>query len=296
MCLSIGEAAFNNTTIYSAEVQHPEQGLVHVLGYQNSAISYQPNAMLLPFPAEGKVTRDNLVNGAKFKDILKSYNTAVDNLDPNKRRARSMAKSFFLGGAAPAASYEVFESGSYTIALCEKPSALGFALKEIPADRRPELPYRFLLALTQLYPDWPIALCCFNRSMDDAEPLFWWYKPRFPNVLFAPAIDAHNGEPPDIEKMVTRDHSLAFASHASTREPLASLTSAINQVPAEHRWMFDARIAGREVQGTTGNRDFVVPVDQVRDVNTHPWLDVKVAKPPRNLPSAWDRLLGPDLV
>lgn len=298
MCLSISEAVFQNTTIYSAEVQRSD-GLAHVLGYQNQATSYGPNAMLLPFPAEGQVTRDNLVNGAGFKDILKVYQKAVKRLDPHVSLSRS-AKGFGDNrlGASDTLSYDVFESGSYTVALCEKASALGHALKEVPEGRRPNIPYPFLVELTRLYPDWPIALCCFNNNTEfEAEPLFWWYKPRFPNVLFAPAIDAHNGKPPQLDVMVDRDHSLAFASYASDRPIDPQVMRAIQQVPVEHLWMFDPRVSGRIIEGKTGNGDFEVPVNQVRDKNVPAWLDIKVAKPPQDIPGRWDRLLtGESLV
>jgi hypothetical protein len=289
--MSIGEAVFRKTTIYSAEVQRAD-GVAHVIGYQNRAVSYGPNAMLLPFPAEGKVTRDNLVNGAGFKDILNVYQQAVKRLDPNIRRSRSFS-DVRLGSAGPAAakSFEVFESGSYTVALCEKPSAIGHALKEVPESRRPNIPYPFLLELTRLYPDWPIALCCFNNSEFDAEPLFWWYKPRFPEVLFAPAIDAHNGKPPQLDIMVNRDHSLAFASYTSDRPVDPFVMSAIERVPFEHRWLFDPRVCGRILKSQTGNGDFAVPLNQVRDNTIPAWLDIKVAKPPQNIPTRWDRLL-----
>ncbi len=292
MCMSISEAIFRNTTIYSAEVQRSD-GLAHVLGYQNTAVSYGPNAMLLPFPAEGKVTRDNLVNGAGFKDILKVYQKAVKRLDPNVRISRSFSDDR-LGSAGPATakSFTVFESGSYTVALCDKPSALGLALKEVPEYRRPNIPYPFLVELTRLYPDWPIALCCFNNSEFEAEPLFWWYKPRFPEVLFAPAIDAHNGKPPQLDIMVERDHSLAFASYASDRPIDPQVMSAIEQVPFEHRWLFDPRVSGRIIKGKTGNGDFAVPVNKVRDKDIPAWLDLKVAKPPQDIPGRWDRLLA----
>lgn len=298
MCLSISEAEFKNTTIYSAEVQRND-GVAHVIGYQNKAVSYGPNAMLLPFPAEGKVTRDNLVNGAGFSDILKVYQKAVKRLDPNVRLSRSRSFSDDLLGAPAAAakSFDIFESGSYTVALCEKPASLGLALREIPERRRPNIPYPFLLELTRLYPDWPIALCCFNNEQFEAEPLFWWYKPRFPDVLFAPAIDAHNGKPPNLDIMVDRDHTVAFASHASDRPVDPFVQSAIERVPFEHRWLFDPRVCGRIIQGKTGNGDFAVPLHQVRDNTTPAWLDIKVAKPPQDILSRWDRLLlGESLV
>ncbi len=295
--MSISEAVFRNTTIYSAEVQRADEGLVHVIGYQNKAHSYGPNAMLLPFPAAGRVTRDNLVNGAGFKDILKVYQKAVQRLDPTARRAREFSSDLRLGSrSAVAKSFEVFESGSYTVALCEKASALGAALKEVPENRRPNIPYPFLQELTRLYADWPLALCCFNNAEFEAEPLFWWYKPRFPEVLFAPAVDAHNGKPPQLDTLVQRDHTIAFASYASDRPIDSFVMRAIEQVPFEHQWLFDPHLCGRTLKGPGGNGDFAVPTAQVRDQKVEPWLELKVAKPPQERPDQWDRLLNGSLL
>ncbi len=298
MCLTLEPATLSNTIIYAAEVMH-DAGLRHVIGYQNSVRSRSggPNAMLLPFPAEGRVGRENLVNGEKFKDILECYETAVERLRP-RSRSRNLTKGFSDGALLGAvASFEVFESGSYTIALAERADGLIPALAEIPVEKRPALTKPFVDALGELYPDWPIALCCFNGSMDEPEPLFWWFKPRFPEVLFAPAIDAHDGRPPSLEHQVQRDHTLAFASYASGRSVDTTLQYAIERkVPEEHRWLFDAHVCGRKFQGASPNGDFVQNLNKVRDPKTHGWLDLRVQAPPRDRPDKWAHLMGPDII
>ena len=295
MCCTLEPAELSDTIIYAAEVTHDAHGLCHVIGYQNTVTRRNPgpNAMLLPFPAEGRVGRDNLVNGADFPDILKAYDRAVERLKP---RTKSVVRGFagdMLLGAVASADYEIFESGSYTIALAQDASGLASALKEIPESKRPNLPAKFIVSLGKLYPDWPMALCCFDLNIDDAEPLFWWYKPRFPEVLFAPAIDAHNGEPPDLETDVWRDHTLAFGSYAAKLEDRDLLADIVHQVPKEHRWLFDAHVSGTQIHGNTGNGDFVISVDTVRRPKDR-WLgdDVPVALPPRDRPDKWSRLLN----
>jgi hypothetical protein len=300
MCCTLEPAVLTNTRIYAAEVMR-EGTLCHVIGYQNSVEtrSYGPNAMLLPFPAEGKVGRENLVNGAAFKDILGSYDEAVERLSPtSKSFSRGFDDDELLGAVAGAASrYEVFESGSYTIALAETPAALGHAVREIPENRRPKVPVRFLIALGKMYPNWPFALCCFEDSMEKPEPLFWWYKPRFPEVLFAPAIDAHDGNPPDMGARVQRDHTLAFASSLSNRPIDPNLQHDISkQVPKEHQWMFDARVCGRQIQEPTENGDFVYPLEMIRDPKVDGWLKPLVAAPPQDRPDRWAHIMGPDTI
>lgn len=52
MCISTGEAAFSGTIVYCGRQHHPVHGLIHVLGYQNTAVNLAdgPNAMLLHLP------------------------------------------------------------------------------------------------------------------------------------------------------------------------------------------------------------------------------------------------------
>ncbi len=299
MCCTFEPAKLSNTIIYAAEVLHlHDADLRHVIGYQNSVHSRRggPNAMLLPFPAKGKVGRENLVNGEKFKGILKRYETSVERYRP---RSRSFTKGLdsdrLLGSAV--SSFEVFESGSYTIVLAERSDGLIPALAEVPVEKRPALTKEFAQALGKLYPDWPIALCCFNGSMDEPEPLFWWFKPRFPEVLFAPAIDAHDGHPPNLEEQVHRDHTIAFASYASGRPLDKSLQRDIERtVPSEHQWLFSARVCGRKFEGSSRNGDFVHDVSEIRDPKVPGWLQLKVQAPPQDRPDKWTHLMGPDLI
>lgn len=297
MCCTLEPARLSKTRIYAAEVMRND-GLAHVIGYQNAVAGMPgPNAMLLPFPAEGRVSRDNLVNGEKFKSILGAYDDAVEALRPRRlSRARSFSKGVLLGSYDDS-DYEVFESGSYTIALAQKADALIPAVLEVPEARRPVVHPKFVEALGKLYPEWPIALCCFEGTMEGPEPLFWWFRPRFPEVLFAPAIDAHDGEPPKLDAHVRRDHMLAFASYASRRPINTTLQGEIErQVPPEHRWLFDPRVCGRKFDGVTHNGDFVYDLDTVRDEKVEGWLPVKVTAPPQDRPDKWAHLMAESVV
>jgi hypothetical protein len=53
MCVSTDRAEFSGTTLYAGRRHHPQHGLIHVLGYQNTAanLATGPNAMLLHLPA-----------------------------------------------------------------------------------------------------------------------------------------------------------------------------------------------------------------------------------------------------
>lgn len=292
MCITLEPARLSNTLIYAAEAQRNGETF-HVIGYQNKIHSTKgPNAMLLPLPAEGPLGQENVVDTRSFKGILDAYDHAVERLAPRLRSASKSAASPSFG-VATRGGFKVFKSGSYTIALAEKPTMLRRAIEHLPENVRPEIPGSFLVALNQLYPDWPIALCCFEGSIEAPEPLLWYFKPRFNRVLFAPAIDAHDGQPPKADDRVQRDHKLAFASYRSTRPMDRQLTAEIQRlVPIEHQWMFLPSVVGAKVDYTTGNGDFCLPVQAVLDERSPQYLKkVEVAPPPQALPSVYDRIV-----
>jgi hypothetical protein len=57
-----------------------------------------------------------------------------------------------------------------------------------------------------------------GRSLTiDAEPLLWWYEPKDPSHLFMPALDAHDGLPPEPGSDVDVDHVLVVGRTTSAR-------------------------------------------------------------------------------
>ncbi len=291
MCITLEPARLSNTFIYAAEARRNGETF-HVIAYQNRIKAKKgPNAMLLPLPAEGAVGSENIVDTRSFKGILDAYDRSVERLAP-KMRSRLLTKS--VNSLADSRGFQVFKSGSYTIALAEKPTMLRRAIEHVPENVRPEIPGSFLVALHQLYPDWPIALCCFDGAeVESPEPLLWYFKPRFNRILFAPAIDAHNGQPPNPGDVVERDHKLAFGSCRSTRPIDRQLVEDIQHiVPIEHQWMFMPSVVGTKISYRTGNGDFCLPVQAVLDERSPQYLDkVQVAPPPQALPSVYDRIV-----
>lgn len=177
-------------------------------------------------------------------------------------------------------AFEVFESGSYTIALVQKATALRQALMLMPGKVRPDISTGLIFALAKLYPDWPMALCCFEGGMSEPEPLFWWYEPRFPDRIFAPGLDAHDGGPPSVRGRVYRSHTLAFSALDSSASPDQHLWGQLQKnVPAEHRWMFNPRVCGRKVNEETPNGDFVYPLAEIRMPTNWGWIPLRVVAP-----------------
>lgn len=292
MCMTTRPAHLSNTIIYAAEAQRLGE-VVHVIGYQNKARSMGPNAMILPIPADGPLGPENVVDTRKFKNILTAYDKAIERLRP-KRLTRS-SKSFGHDNLLGSRGFQVFESGSYTIALADNPSSIRAALDQVPANKRIDISDAFLDGLGKLYKDWPLAVCCFDGNLEAPEPLLWWFKPRFSRVLFAPAIDAHDGNPPDPAVQVKRDHTLAFASYRSNRpHDDWGLIDEIQKVPAEHQWMFLPSVVGTKVLQPTGNGDFSLPVSAVLDERVPQYLGDKfdITPPPKDLPTVYDHILA----
>ncbi|MBK3633883.1 hypothetical protein ACGFNQ_13045 [Streptomyces asoensis] len=79
MCISTGEAAFSGTIVYCGRQHHPVHGLIHVLGYQNTAVNLAdgPNAMLLHLPARQRLTPGNFISAGRTGDVLRRMIDAV---------------------------------------------------------------------------------------------------------------------------------------------------------------------------------------------------------------------------
>ncbi len=251
MCITLRAAELSNTKLYAGEARRGDT-YVHVIAYQNKAATEGPNAMILPLPAAVMPGPENVVDTRRFKRFLDDMHDATRITVPGSRST--------LG--APDA--QVFDIGSYTVVLAASPSAVPEALARVPANKRPAVNALVLGAFEELYPGWPLAVCCWDGSFE-AEPLLWWYEPRIPDQLFAPALDAHDGQPPRTDARVRVDHHVAFGSTLrptgnavygygpdesgdNDDAPLPPLIAATGLLPP--------RVCGTRVTGTMPNGDF----------------------------------------
>ncbi len=256
--MSSGPAEFSKTVIYSAEVKNKDGEVRHVLGYQNHAdnISRGPNAMILPIPAD-TVSRDNVVDASDFSDVLDIYSEAVEKL---RNRSRSFTRLTLSYSASLA---DVFESGSYTIVLATEASQITEALERVPANKRPSISKELVDSLGKLYEGWPIAVCCFDGNKVAPEPMIWEFKPKFENILFAPALDAHTGGAPDLKANVQRSHKLAFHSYKMNLDTCLNTEIEYSDVPDKLLWLFGTKIKGAIVEGKTPNGDFAITIQDL---------------------------------
>ncbi|MFE7123864.1 hypothetical protein [Streptomyces sp. NPDC057617] len=207
MCVSMDQAEFSGTTLYAGRLRHDTHGLIHVLGYQNTAVNLAdgPNAMLLHLPAR-RMSRANFIPVGRSSDVLSRMVDAV-------RPVAGTRSGVALMGSDDSGRVEVFDHDIYTVLLATDPTLLHAALAQVPPHRRPRLNPLLLEFYADHYPGYPIAVCCFdNAAAEQAKPLLMWYEPMYPNRLTLPALDCHTGEPPDLKGKVPADHWVLYGT------------------------------------------------------------------------------------
>lgn len=264
MCMTIGKegAELSNTQIYVGEAVRDDK-LVHVLAYQNTAESYGPNAMILPFPTSEPMGPNNIIDTRGFGKFLTDIGEAT--------RMRMRSASFSLGskgfgGPAAAGVAQVFDSGSYTVILADHVAQVPEALTRVPADKRPEITTQFLIRFGMMYPKQPVALCCWSGTLK-SEPLLWIYEPKNPEVLFVPTMDAHDGGPPDLDAMVQTDHVISAGSRiVEVGSPVnyTDLMKTGGSLPSEFEGLLPSRVRGMKIKRMVKNGDMFISVPELR--------------------------------
>lgn len=261
MCCTIGNgvpAELTDTRLYAGEAMKDGK-YVHVLAYQNSAKTSGPNAMIIPFPTDVPMTEHNVIPTSKFKKFLN------DICEATAIRRRAFTKSAPIAVAAGTASLaQVFDVGSYTVILASKVSQVPEALKRVDASRRPEVTTQFLLHYGRLYPDQPVALCCWNGSIEKIEPLLWWYEPKNPDVLFIPTMDAHDGGPPDLNAEVKTDHIISVGSSIALSGDQVRYSE---ELPSVAKELLPLKVHGHRVPFNIQNGDSFVTVASLREAS-----------------------------
>jgi hypothetical protein len=246
MCITFGAAELSNTKLYAGEARRGDR-YVHVVAYQNKVATEGPNAMVLPLPAAVMPGPENVVDTRGFQRFLDDIHDATGEV------CRGMEAELTASLEA-----QVFDVGSYTVVLAASPLAVPGALAGVPANKRPAVNDRVLGAFDDLYPGWPLAVCCWDGSFE-AEPLLWWYEPRMPDQLFAPSLDAHDGQPPRADAMVQVDHHVAFGS---TLRPMGMVVHyrddqhVRHQRPVASTRLLPPRVRGTRLEGAMPNSDF----------------------------------------
>ncbi|MBI5044379.1 MAG: hypothetical protein HZC02_00425 [Candidatus Levybacteria bacterium] len=228
---------------------HPRDGHIHVLGYQNTAVNFSsgPNAMLLHLPGVGMSQR-NFIDTSSCRNILKDQ---VDAVTPRTRGGGYGS----LG--VKSAVVHVFEHDIYTVVLTEDPTLIPSALLSVPAHKRPSISRDLVNFYTTRFPGWSIALCCFdNREAKQAAPLLMWYTPLESEPgLRLPALDCHTGEVPDVDALVDVDHWV-IVSGPDLR--MGAPVHYSDRISPDQRLYLPTEVIGRSFRGRIPNGDFVI--------------------------------------
>jgi hypothetical protein len=261
MCCTLQPAQLSDTILYAAETEYLGKH-VHVLGYENRAENRfdGPNAMLLPLPSKEAMGPENIINTTPFKKVLKDLSHALVVQTFGSRG--NITKGVALRSAR---SVQVFDSGSYTVVLADNASDIHGALELVPENKRPPMNAEIFDAYAEWYPEWRMALCCFNGKISP-EPLLWWFEPKHKEILFAPALDSHNGRPPILDKKVAVDHSVVFGS---TLQPTGASVHYRDEIPDNAKPFFSTRIVGQAYghprPQVMPNGDFIMSVKRLHE-------------------------------
>jgi hypothetical protein len=252
MCVSVAEASFEGTIIYLAEVKI--NGTVfNVLGYGNTArnLSNTPNAMLLHFPAVN-VSGSNILDVSEYREILQDMKDITDFSGVGFSRMDE-GRSF--------SSVQFIQHGIYDILIARNPKDIPAALEQVAPEKRPPLRQELFDFYGEAFPDWPVALCCFNnQDVKGSDPLFWFYEPQQIDTFVFPGIDSHDGSLPNLNQKVRRDQYLVFGSYQMPENVGVSFCEKEDLSPHIQPYIAD-RLVGFQVPNTPKfmrNGDFAV--------------------------------------
>ncbi|WP_247593745.1 hypothetical protein [Streptomyces sp. S816] len=252
VCVSSSEAAFSGTVLYCGRQRHPEHGLIHVVGYQNTVVNLAdgPNAMLLHLPTRRLGPEQFLAVGGDG-DVLGRMVDAVT-------ASEAVRGGIDWMGAEDEPVVRVFEHDVYTVLLADDPTLIPTALHRVPWKRRPRIEPELLLFYAEHFPAHAVALCCFdNADARRAKPLLLWYPPNDPDQLVVPALDSHSGGAPELDAVVPVDHWVLFSSDEAGDEWGAAVEYP-RRMRHGLRGFLPDRVVGRYYGGgeTLGNGDF----------------------------------------
>lgn len=220
------------------------------------------NAMILPIP--DAVANIELIDTTTCPNFLKDIRSAL-----TPRTRGGLRRGSF--GADSAKSVRIIEFDVYTIVIAKNARDLTKVLKSeaIPAERRPALNDEIIKAYTKWYPNWAIAVCCFNNTdAQRAKPLLFSYEPTKQtdkDFLFVPTLDAHDGKAPDLNAKVDVDHTIFVStpdlpdSHGMTvfySDPAIALGVAE---------LLPRKVTGKVVTGSYRNGDVVFKCSDLKN-------------------------------
>jgi hypothetical protein len=245
MCITVNHAHLSNTKILSLPLENGN----HFIAYSNKVKnkSGKPNAMILPIPGE--------TNPSMFHNT-ESYRDFMNEITKKCRLGEDYLGMHFRGIlSAGKKGFERFELGMYTIGLSRNFQGAREFLNSLPEDKRPEISEKLKNFFEEKYAGWSFAVCVFDSEKEiDAQPIAFEYKPFSSSLIFFPTLDGHDGNAPDINELVTVDHTFIYEHTGEMTEEYEQKFVTLNiPVPdfLQHRKFRAIHVSGRQKNGDT---------------------------------------------
>lgn len=284
MCISMGPGTVFSGVV-TAGIQVSKD--VHALAYMNhaapdpflrrSSVGYGPNCMLLHVPG----TLRDLVPSRGHDDFLKKMGNVVPSLTPAMTlgMTRGGGMDSLLGATR---GFEIQQYGAYEVILADSAGVIGDALKEVSDAKRPQVNPAIVEWYGENYPDCAFVLACFNNEVEVADhPIVLTHAPNNPDVVFAPGLESHTGQPPALGAHErNRDFKVVFGSllagdDAGYQWDYGRDTHGVYELrgsDTQPRWpngrgrlddILPERVVGFYDEDSGANEDYVAKVDDV---------------------------------
>jgi hypothetical protein len=250
MCVTFAPARLSGTIVYIGK-----QKSTHVVGYQTTAISKGPNAIILHVP--GQIANDNLIDTRGFPNLFKNMR---DLLIPRPRNSFS-----FNSDEASSKTVDHHVCGLYDILVTDTPTAIPGALAQIPVEKRPNISAELMDYYSKpFFKGNKFLVWCFDE-IDEAnlkQPILFSYTPTDPDVLTIPGIDAHDGGVPKLG-LVDRDHWLLYGSYELDSSTHGTRVRYSDKIPSEIKQILPNKVIGKNFSAQTQNGDFTITAREI---------------------------------
>lgn len=220
MCVTSQPAIISDTMVLTTALNPG----THMTAYQNKALSHtgDANCMFLHLPGDSL----HLVQGIDATHgFMSDVTQSLPRLQPIER---GMSRSgSFRGSFNPAPRIE--EYGDYRVVFANKPEDTLTVLDQLPPEFRPTRVHSLeLLAhwYKRHFEGYGIILVCWRGTLAPTHPVAVSYEPFHPEYLFAPGVDGHDGNLPQLGAPIGRGFKVAFSQRGrdcahtvSYREP-----------------------------------------------------------------------------
>jgi hypothetical protein len=136
------------------------------------------------------------------------------------------------------------------------------ALERVPENKRPTISDDFLAGFGALYPEQPLAICCWE-GMLEAEPLLWWYEPTHKDRFFVPTMDAHDGGPPQIEEVVRVDHTISTGAADNSKVGHHFMVRYEDTIPSSVKDLLPNFVYSTRLDYKNNNGDMFIPTNKL---------------------------------